>query len=155
VASNGERWRRAAARGRGGGCWGGVGGVRGGSGADLYAERARGDGRHGRVTGSIGTSPLMATGMLGDKAQATRARGRDGDGPAHRVTRRLGVHGQQAHSGTVSSSGRGGRGVMRAAQCERACTASNGGSGESCTGPRVRARSGLPFEQAARMCSFK
>jgi hypothetical protein len=63
--------------------------------------------------GSTGTSPLMAAGMLGDKAQATRARGRDGDGPAQqRVARRLGVHGQQARSGTVSSSGRG---VTRAA----------------------------------------
>jgi hypothetical protein len=94
--------------------------------------------------GSTGTSPLMASGMLGDKAQAARARGRDGDGPAQqRVARRLGVHGQQAHSGTASSSGRGGRGVMRAARCERAYTASNKGSGESCAGPRVRARSGL------------
>jgi hypothetical protein len=79
VAGNGERRRQATARGRGGGCWGGVGGVRGGSGADLYAERERGDGRHGRATGSIGTSPLMVAGMLGDKAQAARARGRDGD----------------------------------------------------------------------------
>jgi hypothetical protein len=54
----------------------------------------------------------MAAGMLGEKAQAARARGRDGDGPAQRrVARRLGVHGQQAHSGTASS---GGRGAMRA-----------------------------------------
>jgi hypothetical protein len=94
--------------------------------------------------------------MLGDKAQAARVRGWDGDGPAQqRVARRLGVHGQQALSGTASSSGRGSRGVRRAARCKRACTASNGGSGESCTGPRVRARSGLQLEQAARMCSFK
>jgi hypothetical protein len=64
--------------------------------------------------------------MLGDKAQAARARGRYRDGPAQqRVVRRLGVHGLQAHSGTASSSGRG---VTRAAHCERACTASNGGS---------------------------
>jgi hypothetical protein len=98
--------------------------------------------------GSTGTSPLMVARMLGDKAQAARARGRDGDGPAQqRVARRLGVHGQQARSGTASS---GGRGVMQAARCERACTASNGGSGESCAGPRV-----LQLEQAARMCSFK
>jgi hypothetical protein len=104
--------------------------------------------------GSTGTSPLMAAGMFGDKAQATRARGRDG--PAqHLVARRLGVHGQQAHSGTASSSGRDGRGVTRAARYERACTASNGGSGESCAGPRVRARSRLQLEQAAHMCSFK
>jgi hypothetical protein len=94
-------------------CWGSVGGVRGGSGADLWAGRERGDGRHGRVTGSTGTSLLMAVGMLGDKAQAARARGRDGDGPAQQhVARRLGVHGQQARSGTASSSGRG---MMRAA----------------------------------------
>jgi hypothetical protein len=54
--------------------------------------------------------------MLGDKAQAARARGRNGDGPVlQRVARRLGVHGQQAHSSTASSSGRGGRGVTRAA----------------------------------------
>jgi hypothetical protein len=54
--------------------------------------------------------------MLGGKAQAARARGRDGDGPAQqRVSRRLGVHGQQARSGTASSSGRGSRGVTRAA----------------------------------------
>jgi hypothetical protein len=54
--------------------------------------------------------------MLGDKAQAARARGRDGDGPVQqRAARRLGVHGQQARSGTTSSSGRGGRGVSRAA----------------------------------------
>jgi hypothetical protein len=46
--------------------------------------------------------------MLEDKAQATRVRGRDGDGPAQqRVARQLGVHRQQAHSGTASSSGRG------------------------------------------------
>jgi hypothetical protein len=106
--------------------------------------------------GSTGTSPLIAAGMLGDKAYAARARGRDEDGPAQqRVARRLGVHGQQAHSGTASSSGRGGRGVTRAARCERACTASNGGSGESGAGPRVRARSRLQLEQAARVCSFK
>jgi hypothetical protein len=38
--------------------------------------------------GSIGTSSLMAAEMLGDKAQAARARGRDGDGPAQqRVAR--------------------------------------------------------------------
>jgi hypothetical protein len=68
----------------------------------------------------------MAAGMLGDKAQAARARGRDGDEPAQqRVARRLGVHVQQAHSGTANSSGRG---VTRAARYERACTASNGGS---------------------------
>jgi hypothetical protein len=54
--------------------------------------------------------------MLGDKAQAARARGRDRDGPAQqRVARRLGVHGQPARSGTASSSSRGGRGVMREA----------------------------------------
>jgi hypothetical protein len=94
--------------------------------------------------------------MLGDKAQAARVRGWDGDGPVQqRVARRLGVHGQQAHSGTASSSGRGGRGVTRAARCEHGCTASNGGSGESCAGPHVRARSGLQLEQALRMCSFK
>jgi hypothetical protein len=47
--------------------------------------------------------------MLEDKAQAARARGRDGDGPAQqRVAHRLSVHGQQARSGTVCSSGRGG-----------------------------------------------
>jgi hypothetical protein len=58
----------------------------------------------------------MAAGMLGDKVQAARVRGRDGDGPAQQwVAHRLGVHGQQAHSGTASSSGRGGRGVTRAA----------------------------------------
>jgi hypothetical protein len=85
--------------------------------------------------------------MPGDKAQAARARGRDRDGPAQqRVARQLGVHGQQARSGTASSSGRG---VMRAARCECACTASNGGSGESCAGPCVRTRSGLQLEQAA------
>jgi hypothetical protein len=66
--------------------------------------------------GSTGASPLMAVGMLGIKAQAAMARGRDGDVPAEqRATRWLGVHGQQARSGTASSSGRGGRGVMRAA----------------------------------------
>jgi hypothetical protein len=103
--------------------------------------------------GSTGTSPFMAAGMLGDKARAVRARGWDGDGPAQQgVARQLDVHGQQAHSGTASSSGRG---VTRAARCERACIASNGGSGESCAGPRVRARSGVQLEQAARMCSFK
>jgi hypothetical protein len=65
--------------------------------------------------------------MLGDKAQAARARGRDGDGPAQQqVARRLGVHGQQAHSGTASSSGRGRRGVTRAARCERARTPATG-----------------------------
>jgi hypothetical protein len=107
-------------------CWGRVGGVRGGSEADLWAERERGDGRHGRVTGSIGTSALMVAGMFGDNAQAARARGRDGDGPVQqRIARRLGVHGQQAHSGIASS---GGHGVTRAARCERVCTASNGGS---------------------------
>jgi hypothetical protein len=54
--------------------------------------------------------------MLGDKAQAARARGWDGDGPAQqRAARRLGVHRQQARSGIASSSGRGGRGVTRAA----------------------------------------
>jgi hypothetical protein len=52
--------------------------------------------------------------MLRDKAQAARARGRDGDGPAqHWVARRLGVHRQQARSSTASSSGRGGRGMTR------------------------------------------
>jgi hypothetical protein len=82
--------------------------------------------------------------MLGDKVQAARVRGQDGDGPAQqRVAHRLGMHGQQARSGIASSGGRGGRGVMRAARCERACIASNGGSGESCAGPRVRARSEL------------
>jgi hypothetical protein len=51
--------------------------------------------------------------MLGDKAQAARARGRDGDGPPQlRVARRLGVHGRQERSSTASSSGRG---VTRAA----------------------------------------
>jgi hypothetical protein len=46
--------------------------------------------------------------MLGDKAQAARARGRDGDRPAQqRVARRLGVHGQQARSSIASSSSRG------------------------------------------------
>jgi hypothetical protein len=95
----------------------------------------------------------MAVGMLRDKAQAARARGWDGDGPTQqRVARRLGVHGQQARSGTASGSGRDGRGMTRAARCERACTASNGGSGESCAGPRVRARSGLQLEQVARAC---
>jgi hypothetical protein len=70
----------------------------------------------------------MAAGMLGDKAQAARVRGQHEDGPTQqRVARRLGVHGQQAHSGTTSSSGRGDRGVTRATRCERACTASNGG----------------------------
>jgi hypothetical protein len=65
----------------------------------------------------------MAAGILGDKVHAARARGRDGDGLAQqRVARRLGVHGQQAHSGPASSSGRG---VTQAARCERACTASN------------------------------
>jgi hypothetical protein len=55
----------------------------------------------------------MAAGMLGDKAKAARARGRDRDGPMQqRVARRLGVHEQQARSGTASSSGRG---VTRAA----------------------------------------
>jgi hypothetical protein len=94
--------------------------------------------------------------MLGDKEQAARVRGRDGDGPVQqRVARRFGVHGQQARSGTASSSGRGGRDVTRAARCERACIASNEVSGESCAGPRVRVRSGLQLEQAARMCSFK
>jgi hypothetical protein len=88
----------------------------------------------------------MAIGMLGDKAQAARARGRDGDGPAQqRVARRLGVHGQQARGGAASS----GRGVTRAAQCERACTDGNGGCGKSCAGPHVHARSGLQLEQAA------
>jgi hypothetical protein len=54
--------------------------------------------------------------MLGDKARAARARGRDGDGPAQlRAARRLGVHGQQARNGTATGSGRGGRGVTRAA----------------------------------------
>jgi hypothetical protein len=58
----------------------------------------------------------MAAGMLGDKAQAARARERDGDGPAQqRVACRLGAHGQQARSGTAGSNGRGGRGVTRAA----------------------------------------
>jgi hypothetical protein len=65
---------------------------------------------------STGASPLMASRMLGNKVQAARARGRDGDGPAQqRATRWLGVHGQQARSSTASSSGRGGRGVTRAA----------------------------------------
>jgi hypothetical protein len=73
--------------------------------------------------------------MLANKSQAARARGRDEDGPAQQqVARRLGVHGHQARSGTTSS---GGRGVTRVARCKRACTASNGGSGESCAGPRV------------------
>jgi hypothetical protein len=54
--------------------------------------------------------------MLGDKAQAARARGRDGDGPTQQwVACQLGVHGQQARSGTASSSGRGSRGLTRAA----------------------------------------
>jgi hypothetical protein len=58
----------------------------------------------------------MVAGMLGDKAQAARVRGRDRDGPEQqRVARRLGVHGQLAHSGTASSSGRGCHGVTRAA----------------------------------------
>jgi hypothetical protein len=58
----------------------------------------------------------MAAGMLGDKAQAARVRGRDGDGPAQqRIARQLGVHGQQARSSIGSSSGCGGRGVTRAA----------------------------------------
>jgi hypothetical protein len=65
--------------------------------------------------------------MPGNKAQAARARGRDGDGPAQqRAARQLGVHRHQARSGTASSSGRGG----------------------SCAGPRVRTRSGLQLEQA-------
>jgi hypothetical protein len=133
VAGNGGRRRRAAVRGRGGEVLG----------------------RHGRVTGSIGTSPLMAAGMLGHKTQAARARVWDGDEPMQqRVARRFGVHWQQARSGIASSSGRGSRGVTRAARCERACTASNGGSGESRAGPCVRAGSGLQLEQAARMCSF-
>jgi hypothetical protein len=89
--------------------------------------------------------------MLGDKAQAARARGRDGDRPAQqRVARRLGVPGQQTRSGKVSSGGCGGHGVTRAALCERACTPSNRGNGESRAGPRVRARSGLQLEQAAQ-----
>jgi hypothetical protein len=103
VSGSGEL-QHAVEEGR---CWGGVGGVRSSLGCDLQAERKRGDGRHGRVTGSIGTSPLMAAGMLVDKAQAARVRGRDGDA-AHR----LGVHGQQVRSGIASSSGRG---VTRAA----------------------------------------
>jgi hypothetical protein len=54
--------------------------------------------------------------MLGNKAQAARVRGWDRDGPAQqRAARQLGVHGQQARSGTTSSSGRGGRGMTRAA----------------------------------------
>jgi hypothetical protein len=54
--------------------------------------------------------------MLGDKAQAARVRGWDEDRQAQqRAARRFGVHGQQARSGTASSSGRGGRGVTRAA----------------------------------------
>jgi hypothetical protein len=54
--------------------------------------------------------------MLGDKVQAAKARGRDRDRPVQqRAARRLGVHGQQARSSTASSSGRGGRGVTRAA----------------------------------------
>jgi hypothetical protein len=58
----------------------------------------------------------MAAGMLGNKAQAARARGRDGDGPAQqRAARRLGMHGQQARSGTARNSGRGGHGVTHAA----------------------------------------
>jgi hypothetical protein len=84
----------------------------------IYRPRGRGEmaGIGGGVTGSTGASPLMAAGMLGDKARAARVRGRDGDGPAQqRATRRLGVHGQQARSGTASSSGRSGRGVTRAA----------------------------------------
>jgi hypothetical protein len=32
--------------------------------------------------GSTGTSSVMVAGMLGDKAQAARARGQDGDRPA-------------------------------------------------------------------------
>jgi hypothetical protein len=51
VSGSGEL-QREVKEGR---CWGGVG-------------RVRGDGRHGRVMGSIGTSALMAAGMLGDKA---------------------------------------------------------------------------------------
>jgi hypothetical protein len=150
MVSGGGELQREVEEGR---CWGGVYGVRGGLGADLSAERERGDGQHGRVVGSTGTSPLMVARMLGDKAQAARARGRDEDGPAQqRVARRLGVHGQQGRSGIASSSGCGGRGVTWAARCEHACTASNEGSGESCAGPRVRARSGLQLEQAARAC---
>jgi hypothetical protein len=58
----------------------------------------------------------MAAEMLRDKARAARARGWDGDEPAQQwAARRLGVHGQQARSGTASGSGRGGRGVTRAA----------------------------------------
>jgi hypothetical protein len=65
--------------------------------------------------GSTGTSPLMAAGMLGDKAPV-RARGRHRDGPVQqRVARWLGVHGQQARTGTASSSGRSGLGVTQAA----------------------------------------
>jgi hypothetical protein len=94
----------------------------------------------------------MAAGMLGGKAQAARARGQDEDvPPQQQVARRLVVHGQQARSGTASSSGRG---LMRAVRCERTCTTSTGGSGESCAGLHVRARSGLQLEQAARMCSL-
>jgi hypothetical protein len=63
------------------------------------------------------TLPLMVAGMLSDKVQAARARGRDGDGLAQQqVAHRFGVHGQQARSGIASSSGRG---VTRAARCER------------------------------------
>jgi hypothetical protein len=88
--------------------------------------------------------------MLGDKAQTARVRGLDRDGLAQqRVARRLGVRGQQARSGIASSGGCGGRGMTWATRCEHACTASNGGSGESCAGPRVRTRSGLQLEQAA------
>jgi hypothetical protein len=58
----------------------------------------------------------MAAGMLGDKARAARARRRDGDRPVQQqAARQLGVDGKQSCSGTASGSGRGGRGVTRAA----------------------------------------
>jgi hypothetical protein len=47
MVSGGGELQREVEEGR---CWDGVGGVRGGSGADLEAERERRDGRHGRIT---------------------------------------------------------------------------------------------------------
>jgi hypothetical protein len=115
----------------------------------IYRPRGRGEMAGMGGSRAVRNLAINGGGMLGDKAQAARVSGRDGDRPAQqRVARRLGVHGQQARSGTASSSGRGGRGVTRAARCELACTASKGGSGESCAGPRVRARSRLQLEQA-------
>jgi hypothetical protein len=72
--------------------------------------------QEGEGNGRRGGGQAMSTGMLGDKARAARVRGRDGDGPAQqRAARRLGVHGQQARSGTASGSSHSGRGVTRAA----------------------------------------